>query len=129
LRVPALPETSASSFCGYNQRVQERLRMFPKKELSRIERKKRVLVAHSDLLRDECAGMWSAVEGRARLVERRLFARTKLHPMVGAVATAGLLFLKIRYLSRGGSAGSLLSMAGTAMASSRHPAMEDDRRR
>lgn len=93
--------------------------MFPQKELNRIERRKKAIIAHSDILREECGEIFSAVSRRAQRVEQSLGGGRSIHPVVAVVVTTGLLFLKARYLPKRKYLAPLFSMADTALHASR----------
>lgn len=89
--------------------------MFSKRELSPIERKKKAIVARSDLLREECGEMWAAASWRTRRVQRAISARTGLPPAVTAVATSALMLLRARYLPRRRYLAPVFSVAALAL--------------
>lgn len=100
--------------------------MFSKKELTRVERRKRTLVARNDLLRQECAQIWSAMEQRGQVVERRIRCGLRaVHPSVSIISTTALLYLKGRYLPEKKYLGPLFALAGLLVEFTRRPPAEE----
>lgn len=68
--------------------------MFSQKELKEIHRRKQVVVARNDLLREECAEIWSGLGRRTWPIERRLNILGRVPPGLFLAASAGLEALR-----------------------------------
>lgn len=92
--------------------------MFSGKKLSAIQRRKRTIVARSDLLRAECGEVWDAAE--RRVVSTGPFRKLRrLSPLAVAISLAGLSFARTKLLARHRVLGAACSVAGAALMAAR----------
>lgn len=90
--------------------------MFPKKRVSRIERKKEAIIARGDLLRSTCGEIWAAGEQHTRFLEDAIGRRIALHPAVGGFLNLLLTFLRARLVPRHRFLAPLFSLASSLLA-------------
>jgi hypothetical protein len=89
--------------------------MFSQKELREIDRRKQVVVARSDLLREECEAIWGALGRRVTPAVSGLRFLRHIPPTAFSIALGGLAVVKQRYASRSRLVGPALSVAGFAL--------------
>lgn len=86
--------------------------MFSQEELKQIHRRKKVVVARSDLLRGEGGQAWAALERRMAGVESRFAAVRRIPPAVYMASFAALSVLRRRYAPRHKLLGPIFSAVG-----------------
>ncbi len=92
--------------------------MFSGEKLTAIERRKRTIVARSDLLRAECGEIWNAAGRRVASSEpMRKFRR--FSPLAVGVSLAALGLVRTKFAARNRFLGAACSAAGFALTAMR----------